>query len=462
MMARRVLTGAAYVTIFWLILLVQACAPAAPSPTSAPVSGGTAESSLPPQQTQESGDPAAGITTAVAARTPIPTPTRTNIEQRIDSFVTSSGGTIFGISNSVWLELAGAVFMIVAGYFVARLLVNQVLKRIVGRTKTKLDDEIFGAVDNELQWFVVLIIANFTFSGLSFLGDRLRTLVDDLIFLLMLIVLTSMVFGLIRVATNHFISNLATQEDRERLDPIYRVVQRFAYFLVLVIALSILLAHFGANTNILYLTLLITGLIVSLAARDIITDALSGFIILTDRPFREGDSVHIKDMNTWGDVLEIGTRTTRIRTVDNRELIVPNSQISKSQIVNYNYPDTRYRMETDIHIAYGIDIDRVRKTATEAVRGVEGVLDDEPVDVLFIEFDDSARKVRVRWWIATFHEKWYAVDKVNAALESAFEKANIEMPFETYDLRMHIEDGGIIVSQPKLPASQEDQKDDLT
>ena len=139
---------------------------------------------------------------------------------------------------------------------------------------------------------------------------------------------------------------------------------------------------------------------------------------------------------------------------------MPNSQISRSQIVNYNYPDTRYRMETDFRVAYGIDIDLVRKTATEAVRAVEGVLEDEPVDVLFIEFDDSARKVRVRWWIETFHDEWHALDRVNAALESAFEKAAIEMPYETYDLRVQTEDGGGIVSRPKPSASQGEQKDD--
>jgi small-conductance mechanosensitive channel len=220
------------------------------------------------------------------------------------------------------------------------------------------------------------------------------------------------------------------------------------------------LAHFGVDTNTFLLALLITLLILSLAARDIITDALSGFIIMADQPFREGDRLHIQDMDTWGDVLDVGTRTTRIRLVDNRELIVPNSKISKSQIVNYNYPDTRYRLKTIVDIAYGTDFERVRKTAEEAVRGVEGVLDDEPVDVLFIAFGDSARKVRVRWWIANFQDKWYALDKVNAALETAFDNANIDMPLDTFDLRVHMEDGGGINSRPKPSASQEDQKDD--
>jgi small-conductance mechanosensitive channel len=319
--------------------------------------------------------------------------------------------------------------------------VNQILKWIVGRTKTKLDDEIFNELENELRWTVVLVIAGYAISGLSFLSDRLRTLANDAFFILLLIILTSMVLGLIRFAANQFRAALETPEDRKRLDPIIISLQRFAYFLVLILAFSIGLAHFGASTNTFYITLVITLLIVSLAARDIISDALSGFIIMADQPFREGDSIHIQEMDTWGDVLAIGTRTTRIRTVDNRELIVPNSQMSKSQIVNYSYPDNRYRMRTDFHIAYGIDIDLVRKTATDALQGVEGVLDDEQVDVLFIEFDDSARKVRVRWWIETFHAKWHMLDRVNAALESAFEKEGIEIPYEIYDLRMHIDDG---------------------
>jgi small-conductance mechanosensitive channel len=266
--------------------------------------------------------------------------------------------------------------------------------------------------------------------------------------------------GLIIVAANHHKANLATEEERKRLDPVIISIQRFAYFIVLIIALSIGLAHFGVDTNTFLLTLLVSLLIISLAARDVITDALSGFIILADQPFREGDRLLIKDMDTWGDVLEIGTRTTRIRLVDNSELIIPNSQISKSQILNYNYPDTRFRLETIVDIAYGTDFERVRKTAKEAVRGVEAVLDDKPVDVLFITFGSSSRKVRVRWWIANFQDKWYMLDEVNAALESAFDNANIEMPYETYDLRMHMEDGGGIDSRSKPAASNEHQKDD--
>jgi len=457
-----VLTGAAIVLMVWLALLLSACSPAAPTapPTSTLVSGGTAESS---PSTQESVDPAADISTSVAARTPIPTPTPNRVERAVEDVADRTGlaeRSLFGLSVGHWLEIAGAVLTIIVALLLARLLVQQLLKRIVDRTKTKLDDAIFAEVGDELRWLLILIAANFAISDLSFLGDTLRTAINDLFFLLNLIILTSIALGLIRSASKQYIGTLETPEDRKRLDPIIVSIQRFAYFIVMILALSIGLAHFGANTNALYITLLVTGLIISLAARDIIADLLSGFIILTDQPFRISDSVHIRELDTWGDVLDIGTRTTRIRTKDNREIIVPNSQIAKSQIVNYNFPDSKYRVDTYIGVAYGIDIDRIRKTATEAVRGVNYTLKDEPVDVLFTEFENAARKVRVRWWIASFHDQWHAIDAVNVAIESAFANARIEMPYETYALRVHMENGGGIVSQSNPAVSREEPKDE--
>jgi small-conductance mechanosensitive channel len=98
-----------------------------------------------------------------------------------------------------------------------------------------------------------------------------------------------------RVSQNHRQSKagLATQADQEHLDPVITAVQRFANFFLLLAALSIGLAHFGAYVNTLTITLIMTGLIIPLLAKVIITDALNGFIILTDQPFRMCDSIFL-------------------------------------------------------------------------------------------------------------------------------------------------------------------------
>ncbi|MEZ4519488.1 MAG: mechanosensitive ion channel family protein [Chloroflexota bacterium] len=165
---------------------------------------------------------------------------------------------------------------------------------------------------------------------------------------------------------------------------------------------SLLLRHFGINVSALMAAVGIGGLALSLAARDTIADAIAGVIILFDRPFRVGDRIEIQNLGTWGDVVEIGLRTTRIRTRDNRMVIVPNSAINSGQIVNYTYPDPRYRIQTQVSVAYGSNIEHVRQVITDAVRHVEGVLPDKSVDVLYDEMGDFAMIFIVRWWIKSY------------------------------------------------------------
>ena len=96
-------------------------------------------------------------------------------------------------------------------------------------------------------------------------------------------------------------------------------------------------------------------------------------------------------------------------------------------------------MQTDVGVAYGSDFHQVRRVIKDAVCGVEGVLSDKPVDVLFLKFGDSARTMRVRWWIDTIHDEYPMLDQVNVALETALDEAGIDMPFHTYALNVKLE-----------------------
>jgi hypothetical protein len=71
-------------------------------------------------------------------------------------------------------------------------------------------------------------------------------------------------------------------------------------------------------------------------------------VILVDHPFRGSDRIEIPELGTWGDIVEIDTLTARIRTRDNRLVIVPNSIVGKSQVVNHTYPDPTHRIQMDM------------------------------------------------------------------------------------------------------------------
>jgi len=159
---------------------------------------------------------------------------------------------------------------------------------------------------------------------------------------------------------------------------------------------------------------------------------------LIDQPFRVGDAIRIEELDKIGRVMEIGTRSTHIQTGDNREVIIPNSTIGQSQVVNYTYPDPQFRVEAEIGVAYGTDVEKMQNVIEGAVRGVEGVLPDKPVDIYYLKFGDSARLVTVRWWIETYRDEKTILDKVNIALELALDKAGIELPYNTYDLNVNM------------------------
>ena len=82
----------------------------------------------------------------------------------------------------------------------------------------------------------------------------------------------------------------------------------------------------------------------------------------------------------------------------------------------------------------------MRKVIKDAVREVKGAISDKPVDTFFLKFGDSARLVRARWWINSYINENPILDKVNAGLEVALDEAGIDMPFDTYNLNVKMQD----------------------
>lgn len=418
-----------------------------PSPPTTPVAQELTSTSTAPEPTSAPADAGDGstaddIAAAVASRTPVPTPTPGPLDQKIEEIAEATGlagKTFLGLTIEDWINIAISVLIVIIGYFVGTKLVAELPKWITQNTSLEVSDDALKDIGANLNWLVLLIFVRFAVLRLDFFSDGFRTFLDDAFFMLGLVFIAMIALKLVNSATERYKNSLDPKTDRQRLSPIILMAQHFGDLLVLIIAGSFGLSHLGININVLSAVIIVLGVIISFGAQDMISDMISGFIILVDQPFRVGDAILIKGIDTWGDVLEIGTRTTRIQTGDHREVIVPNSQIAQSQVINYTYPDPRYRVQTDIGVAYGSDADKVQQVIVNAVRGVEGVLPDKNVDVLYLEFGDTARLVRVRWWINNYHHEKAMLDKVNIALETALTEAGIDLPFNTYELNVNMQ-----------------------
>jgi MscS family membrane protein len=194
--------------------------------------------------------------------------------------------------------------------------------------------------------------------------------------------------------------------------------------------------RFGVEVSALVTTLGIGSLAIALAAQETLGDMISGFTIMIDQPFTVGDRVEIQDIDTWGDVVDIGLRSTRILTRDNRMVSVPNSVIGKGLVVNYSVPSTVYRVETHVGVAYGTDVEYARTVMVEAIRAEDWVMKDKLIEALMLEFGDSALIFRVRCWIEDYVETRRIIDKMNTALYLALNEAGIDIPFPQRTLRL--------------------------
>jgi len=382
----------------------------------------------------------------VETRTPVPTATAGPIASGVEQLAAEVGlaGTEFaGLRAPDWINLGISLLFVLSGYLLGTWLIHRALPRLARRTQTGFDDAFFKMSGSSLRWLVVVFALQFATERLTFVGIGTRRVLGDIFFVLELVLAFRIIWQLIRLAERWYSEQGGERAHAAELAPVITLLVRVGRVVAVIAGATLLLSHFGINVAALGAALGLGGLAFSLAARDTIADAISGFVILVDRPFRIGDRIEIQGVGTWGDVTDIGLRTTRIRTRDNRMVIVPNSVIGANQVVNYSYPDPRYRIETHVGIAYGTDVETARRVIIETVERVEGVLPDKPVEALYSEMGDSAMIFRVRWWIESYVDTRRIEDRVHTALQYALDEAGIESPFPTQNVNLQVETLGL-------------------
>jgi small-conductance mechanosensitive channel len=273
---------------------------------------------------------------------------------------------------------------------------------------------------------------------LDFISDTFENILETTYFILYLLVGIAVAWRSIDFSMAWYIKKHPPHDDNKAAEELQPLVQRTSHIILAAIGLILLLEHFGVSITALMATLGLTGFAISLALKDTISNLISGLVIMVDRPFNLGERIYISDIDAWADVIEIGIRTTKVVTRDNRLVILPNSNIVDNNVINYSQPDTTYRLQTDIGVGYGMDIPTIHRIFTDTVRNVEGVLPDKSVDVLFTEFGPSSMTIRVRWWVASYTEKRKSSHRVNSAIQEAAEKNDINMPNPTMDNNLKI------------------------
>ena len=361
-----------------------------------------------------------------------PTATPSPITDGTVSDTLTEALTAVTAQNVLEIVISMAVIFLIAFY--GGKLLYAFLQKAARRTSSTLDNQLLEVIRPQISWFLLAVGFQFATARLNFLSESIQQLLQTSYFLLYLFVILATVRRAGDFLVDWYITGNKEKMNSNLVDQIVPVMKRLAHIVLNLIAVLISAAYFGVDILALSATLGLGGFALALAAKDSITNVISGFVIMVAQPFKVGDRIDVASLGGWGEVVDIGIRSSSVLMRDNRLVIVPNSAIVDNTVVNYSQPDSIYRLQSDIGVASDVDIPKTQKLIRETVRNVEGVLPDKPVDVWFTEFGDSSLTLRVRWWVPTYADKRRSTDRVNAAIQMLAKQDDIDLPNPTYTL----------------------------
>lgn len=237
-------------------------------------------------------------------------------------------------------------------------------------------------------------------------------------------VLVLLVFALLHRLATRALGNALRES---KADPALRSVGlRLARYLLFGFGLLMAANQLGFAVGSVLAGLGIVGIAIGFAAQDLLANLIAGFTILWDRPFRIGDIVTIA--GTQGSVTEIGLRSTRLRTFDVRDVILPNKDVINEKIINHT-STPELRIDLPFAVGYGEDLGRVREVLLGAAQGHLEIAAQPAPQVVVAALGESAVEVELRFFLRDARVERNLRAEVLEQAKLALDAAGIEIPF---------------------------------
>lgn len=340
-----------------------------------------------------------------------------------------------------------AAATILAG-FVAAGIVHAVirwLQKKADTTDTLLDDIILASVGKPLVVAILAVSAyisltvfviapdamKWSFAGVTFNGFQI---LNSVYIVLAAWIVSTFSYNII-TTYGRWLAQKAGADGDDRLLPMLEVA---AKYLIWFVAFLLILAEFQVDITPMLAGAGIGAIALALAAQEILSNFLGGAILTVDKPFRVGD--RIKYDAFFGDVISIGPRSTRIKTLDEQIVTIPNAKLTSNVIVNYALPDIRMKVRIPFSVAYGSDIKQVKRIllelAREAIEKTPWGIPEPAPSVYFLEFGESSLNGQLIFYTSNYDNLWDVQDYVNTRIDERFREEGIVIPFRQVDVHM--------------------------
>jgi len=243
---------------------------------------------------------------------------------------------------------------------------------------------------------------------------------------LLIIVIGKFVSKLIRKATEKVLQKKGVDQI------VISFVGGMIYGLAVLISFIVAISHLGFNTSSLVAIVGAAGLAIGLALQGSLSNFASGILLISFRPFKSGDFVELA--GTAGVVEELHIFSTKLKTPDNKTVIIPNGAITNGNIINYSSKPIR-RIDLIIGVSYNANLADTKAILTKIANAHPLVLKDEEITIGVSELADSSVNLVVRPWVKT-ENYWPVYFDLLETIKTELDNAGIEIPFP--QLAVHV------------------------
>ena len=328
------------------------------------------------------------------------------------------------------LKIAVTVSM---GFLIAKLFstyIPKAIKSLAQKINLSLDKELLNSLRSFIFKLIFFLFILLSIKMLS-LSENMSFIFSSIVKSILLLSLVGFLLQVVRSLLYKMAKNSKEKSNDEVVSviqestlPLFENTALIAFYIV---GLYLVFSIWNVDMTALLAGAGIGAMAIGMAAKDTLSDIIAGILILTDAPYRVGDVVYVKG-NLKGRVSHIGLRNTRLVTKNNVEVIVPNTIMGTSQIVNESSSkEFGIRIQLDVATAFGEDVEKIKLLLVDSAKMAKRVAKDKEIKAMMIGFEQYALQFRLQCWIGDPEDKGSAKGELMELMYLNFYEAGIDI-----------------------------------
>lgn len=306
---------------------------------------------------------------------------------------------------------------------------------LTSKTKTDLDDLFVEKLSGPFSLLSILLALGISVPIFD-LGADVTSLLNNVVYSVVIVVFAVVVHHFVNILFFTSLKRVAKKSKTKVDDTLFSIFNSILNVVLIIVSFLYILSLWGVEIGPLLAGLGIAGLAVALALQPILSNIFSGIAVVLDGTVKTGDLVYLEGESIKGKIDRIGLRSTRVLTFDNEYIIVPNNKLSDSAVQNIALPEPKSRVVIPFGVAYGSNIEKVKKLIEKELKKVNHLDKEEPISVKFLEMADSSLNFKAFFYVESYAHRFAATDQANTLIYNALNKAKISIPFPQMDVHV--------------------------